>query len=555
MKKFLIFIVLFLMFVSSQSQTLQQPQSCYFMPQQGSNVLVYFYSQSNCNSSSVIESFVESISPTPQKGCVPFSNNLCKNAWQAFISSEVKSMKLLEFLPSETGENPSWEAYFYLTDNCNGEPVKAIYITDLSLINELQSKYNCNPTTCVQDLQTCLKNAQCYSAKSGSDCFYAVKNQLNSPTLQFCGITSFPPLNLQGLSLIALLFNFTLLGIIYAIAELSNSSSIKAFIKTEYFEAIKGAILLVGIFSFISVLNSLLLPLTGEQDLVNAACNKALYILKGTSGQVGIENIMQSVFDYAFTLGILAPFSLTFGIGAQLGFGKIGIGINDIVTGKFMPSSIIEWSSPPSKFTLINFIINDPVYGIENSFLISIGRVILLTLTPALVFQFLIPIGLFLRSFPIVRKIGGFFIALAIALLVIYPSLVLFIDYPFLGSINNAVAHLSNPLSPPHLEITIPILNIKVDIGFFIAPFFGLISLLVYSPVASAFGVLLDSINSLYLALNYMLSAIAANIAQMVVVVIDLFIIYTLLLDLSNIIGGKLTIAGREISGFGFLKL
>jgi hypothetical protein len=464
-------------------------------------------------------------------------------------------MKLLELPPLGTGENPSWEAYFYLTDNCNGEPVKAIYITDLSLINELQSKYNCHPTTCVQDLPTCLKNAQCYSAKSGSDCFYAVKNQLKSPTLQFCGITSFPLLNFQGLSLIALLFNFTLLGIIYAIAELSNSSSIKGFVKTEYFEAIKGTILLLGIFSFISLLNALLLPLTGEQDLVNAACNKALYILKGTSGQVGIENIMQSVFDYAFTLGILAPFSLTFGIGAQLGFGKIGIGINDIVTGKFMPSSIIEWSSPPSKFTLINFIINDPVYGIENSFLISIGRVILLTLTPALVFQFLIPIGLFLRSFPIVRKIGGFFIALAIALLVIYPSLVLFIDYPFLGSINNAVAPLSHPLPPPHLEITIPILNIKVDIGFFIAPFFGLISLLAQTPVAGAGVVLLYSINSLYLALNYMLSAIAANIAQMAVVVIDLFIIYTLLLDLSNIIGGKLTIAGREISGFGFLKL
>jgi hypothetical protein len=133
--------------------------------------------------------------------------------------------------------------------------------------------------------------------------------------------------------------------------------------------------------------------------------------------------------------------------------------------------------------------------------------------------------------------------------------LVLFIDYPFLGSINNAVAHLSNPLQSPQLKIKIPILNIEVDIGFLIAPFFGLISLLVYSPVASAFGVLVDSINSLYLALNYMLSAIAANIAQMVVVVIDLFIIYTLLLDLSNIIGGKLTIAGREISGFGFLKL
>jgi hypothetical protein len=209
----------------------------------------------------------------------------------------------------------------------------------------------------------------------------------------------------------------------------------------------------------------------------------------------------------------------------------------------------------------MNYIVNDPVYGIENSFLISIARLIILSLTPVFVYQFLLPIGLFLRSFPILRKVGGFFIALSISLLIIYPSLVLFIDYPFMSTIINAVYPTSaTQLTGYKLEYTIPGLNIKIDLFHIIAVFLPIISL----AFGQALGRLLQlyylliaipSINSLYLPLNYFLSALAVNLGQMVVVVIDLLIMYVLLLDLSDIIGGKFTIAGREISGFGFLRL
>jgi hypothetical protein len=566
------------MIVSSDSQTLEQPQACYFLPQQNSNsVMVNFYRNEKCDTESFIASYTASFSQPPKAGCVPFSDDLCKKAWEAFTTSQPKSARLIILQSGAVeGEETASStqqiiAYFYSTDDCSGNPIK-----NLQLVSVPSS---CSPQICkittatsAADIESCLQNSQCYSATSGAECFDALKQQLESTPqqFQFCeNIVTPTSFDLQAPSLLALLFTFSFLGMIYAIGELSNSSSIKAFVKTEYFEAIKGAILLVGIISIVSTLNSLILPLTGEKDLVNGACSKALYILRGNQNEPGIENILQEVFNYAFYLGILAPFSFNFGVG----FGVGPFRINDFTTGSFMPSSIIEWAYPPTKFTLMNFIVNDVVYGIENSFIMSIARLVILNLTPVFVFQFLFPVGLFLRCFPILRKIGGFFIALGIGLLVIYPSLVLFIDYPFMRSIINAVYPTSSQLSLISSsrgsgfksEYTIPVLNIKIDFISLIATFLtlifslipgigALVGALVGAPV-TLFLVAVPSINSLYLPLNLFLSAAAANIGQMVIVFIDLLIMYTLLLDLSNIIGGKFTIAGREISGFGFLKL
>jgi hypothetical protein len=397
---------------------------------------------------------------------------------------------------------------------------------------------------------------------------------------QFC--EEIPPLSqlkLQTPSFIALLFSFTLLGLLYGIGEASGSSSIKAFVKTEYFEAVKGAVLLVGILSIISILNSFMLLFTGTQDLITAACEKAVeikgttYTSKGTTYISGIEKIMQDVFDYAFVLGILAPFSFSFGVG--VGFGVKGeYELSTTSIAEFMPSSIIEWGFPPQKFTLINYIINDPFYGIENSLLISIVRVIILSLTPVLVYEFLLPLGLFLRCFPILRKIGSFCIALSIGLLIIYPSLVLLIDYPFMSNIINAVTPTSSPqvnlasqLPSSGLEIQIPIVNKKFDLLNVAKIVLGVVQLIILAGgemllavlenLGSSFLLLQFSIKSLYLPLNYFVSAVAANLAQTVIVAVDLLIMYTLLLDLSSIIGGKLKIyrIGEEVGGFGFLKL
>jgi hypothetical protein len=364
----------------------------------------------------------------------------------------------------------------------------------------------------------------------------------------------------QSLSLLALLFTFTLLGIVYAIGELSASPSIKAFVKTEYFEAVKSAILVVGILSIISTLNSIILPLTGENDLLNAACNKALEI-KGNidstiSSTPSILGFLFWVFHYAFSLGITAPLTFTFGVG----FSFLEIWrISWDITATLMPSSIIEWSYPPQKFTLMNYIVNDPIYGIEDALLISVGRVILLTIIPVLVYQFLLPIGIFLRSFPIVRKVGGFLIAASIGLLVIYPSLVLFIDYPFLKVINEAVY----PKKVPSISVAMGGISIQItdNIRISLSDILNLLptGLKQIFPIAEkfidSFLYLHDSISSLYIPLDLFTSCVAANIAQMIVVAIDLFVMYTLLLDLANIIGGKLTIGGREIRGFGFLQL
>jgi hypothetical protein len=378
----------------------------------------------------------------------------------------------------------------------------------------------------------------------------------------------------QSLSLLALIFTFALLGIVYAIGELSASPSIKAFVKTEYFEAVKSAVLVVGILSIISTLNSIILPLTGESDLLNAACKKALEIKGSTedatiSSTPSVLGFLYWVFYYAFLLGTLAPFTFTFG----LGFSGQVFKVSWDTTATLMPSTIIEWSSPPQKFTLMNYIVNDLVYGIENALLISVGRVIILSITPVLVYQFLLPIGILLRGFPILRKVGGFLIALSIGLLVIYPSLVLFIDYPFLKVVDAAVypkkvtgisvgTGESEPNIPDQLKtisvelkITDEIkFKIEIPVSVIISTFLNALNYL-FGGVFDAANYLISSIYSLYIPLDLFTSCVAANIAQMVVGAIDLFVIFTLLFDLANIIGGKITIGGREIRGFGFLQI
>ncbi|MGC9132127.1 MAG: hypothetical protein ACP5HJ_00555 [Candidatus Micrarchaeia archaeon] len=548
MKKFLLFLSL-LMLVTAQTQ--QQPASCIVFR----TGITYFYSDQKCSSDSVL--FTCSYQPPSDIGnlygeCLSISNPICEDAFKLCSAQQTQKPQSVKFLSglSTTGignEQPFVIAVFYSTTDCN-TPISVAFVN--IPIGKAQN---------IPGGQIC-ETGVCYS--SDTACFQEATKQVSGggeKRINFCS-QSAVPLQFQSLSLLALLFTFTLLGLLYSIGEITSSSSIKAFVKSEYFEGIKSIILFVGIFSILATMNSLLLPLTGEKDLINGACNKALEI-KGTPTTGGIEKIQQEVFNYAFQLGVFAPLTLSFGFGINLG--KIlGVSINSM--GTFLPSSIIEWAYPPTKFTLINYVINDVVYGIENSFLIAIARVAILTLTPIFVYQFLLPIGLFFRGFPILRKIGGFFIALSIGLLIIYPSLVLFFDYPFLKTVINAVQPTSpilqqiSQLSLP-IEVNLPIFGkVKINILSIFLPFLvssipaSIISIISIVDIGA---VLFPSIISLYLPLNYFLSAVSVNLAQMVVVFIDLLIMYTLILDLSDIIGGKLKIAGREVQGFGFLKL
>jgi len=125
---------------------------------------------------------------------------------------------------------------------------------------------------------------------------------------------------------------------------------------------------------------------------------------------------------------------------------------------------------------------------------------------------------LVMRALPFIRGIGGSLIAIGLAITVIYPSLLILMNYPITQMLQTNVY---NP--PSSCSSSILCGAISAVLSYF-----------------SEAGVALSSFNSIFPALNGILAYNTYLVLQFVLFILDLGITYSLANNIARMLGGEI---------------
>ncbi|MCL4404505.1 hypothetical protein M1583_00755 [Candidatus Marsarchaeota archaeon] len=243
------------------------------------------------------------------------------------------------------------------------------------------------------------------------------------------------------LAIIGLLVSFIIVAIAFMLGNVFQISSLKNWYKGELWEAAKTTIIVVIIFAVLIILGAIVLGLSGN----NAPVSSLPLSSSGASSAVG-QNLNEL---YSVTLNDYVNPDMVSLNESYYALEGLATGITDLKTTKIsdwipipipfvgslqfgssaalLSSSVIESNTVLPTFSFIKDIIMVvliPVYivlGVLSSAIYSIL---------AAAFVLFIPIGIIFRAFPFTRGLGGSFIAIGIAIALVFPSLLILFNLP-----------------------------------------------------------------------------------------------------------------------------
>ncbi len=379
------------------------------------------------------------------------------------------------------------------------------------------------------------------------------------------------PVQAQDMALLALMVSFAVIGVAYIVNKLFPTAGLGRWLQDEYKEVAKTAILIVVIFSIITMVSGLALALTGTTPGGDYSSNINGLV---TQSELSLCNVNTYLLA---SMGNIAQLSLGYGVLRSLVVSWDGI---PIPIPPLSPAGVTfksGWTFQPFQN---NFLQTDFNPGVDPSLFFSILTDIyfpllniysvqmpLLPLLVAAGLTVLIPLGLILRAFPLVRGIGGTLLAFGLLLAVIWPSLLVLFNNPISSYFYNAlnVGPGTSNASCSSLGISSTICTAIGALGIFsalpqtttatLAPaasssfpsinptaYLGLISSSSGSagqalllPIALSTGI------SIYPSLNYLLSNLVFLVFQFFFVFIfDLVIAYTLTDNIAKMLGGNI---------------
>jgi hypothetical protein len=333
-----------------------------------------------------------------------------------------------------------------------------------------------------------------------------------------------------SVALLALTVSLDIVAIGYVLSKIFPQTGIGDWLKGEYWEIFKSAMLIVSIFAIITLITNvshLLVP-SVSTPCSNSAVSQysANYILVNEAcGYLsGVNTYLGTTLNYL--LGLSATFGAldSLSIGAYLPIPLPYVGFSSGFVLKPYQNSLLEGSTGQLQAILSDAIslIAFPVAVIIE---LQISALPFLYVAGLVV---LIPMGLVMRALPFIRGIGGSLIAIGLAIAVIYPSLLILMNYPITQMLQTNVY---NPL--PSCDVPILCNVISAVLSYF-------------SGVVAA-GVALASFNSIFPALNGILAYNTYLVLQFVLFILDLGITYSLANNIAHMLGGeiRLSIGGK----------
>lgn len=256
-----------------------------------------------------------------------------------------------------------------------------------------------------------------------------------------------------GISLIALTLSFDTIAIAFMLSKIFTHQGIRNWLQNEYFEVIKSALIIAGIFLLLIFLSNIAYMINpiyaqfipssqssysgniagltfGAESylcLVSTNLNTIFTVFGNMGSGVAIAN--------SFRLGFYIPIPLPYiailsGIIWQP-FGNLMIQTGNFIIGPY--GSLLN--------DMVNFVLF-PVDDIVDISILMLPSIVQLGLVV------LIPIGILFRAFPFVRGIGGTLIAMGIGLAILWPSLLLLFNYPITHLVTSVF-----PIQPIDLHV------------------------------------------------------------------------------------------------------
>ncbi|MDE1824799.1 MAG: hypothetical protein KGH61_00890 [Candidatus Micrarchaeota archaeon] len=358
---------------------------------------------------------------------------------------------------------------------------------------------------------------------------------------------NFNSIPLIGIAAIALFISFDVIAIGYVVGKLVPGTQLSQWVKREYWEVTKSAILIGMIYSALIFAGNIAIhlvpvgiPASGGSPftvLTNAAQSYLGQTFCGTltstaTGIVGVSNYA----DYFYYLGIGSgllqklevgwyipvpipvPGAPSFTLGTEFGYENEMVIDLDINAGTY--KSLVN--------DALTFVVVPPYVIIAMEYY----------LLPALVFiglAFLIPFGLILRALPFLRGIGGTLIALGVGASIVFPLVLVLVNYP----ITNILAQqLQNPINAAYSQ-NVWWLNLIPS------QFFPIASSSLQSATAGAEGFVdgfFGGVASEYPALNGTVDYSYPALLQFILIVVDLAITFPIIEAIARSLGGTVNI-------------
>ncbi|MCL4387548.1 hypothetical protein M1567_00120 [Candidatus Marsarchaeota archaeon] len=243
-------------------------------------------------------------------------------------------------------------------------------------------------------------------------------------------------------AIIGLLVSFAMVAVAFMFGNVFNLPSLKNWYKGELWETTKTIILIALIFAVLIILGALALGLTGSsipvsyiqgsQSGITSAIGEnlnALYasvlanyvnpdMLMVNESYYGLEGLATGIGDLKkTTINEWIPIPIPFVGSIQFGSSNAAL----------LASSVIESDTALPGFSFIKDIISIvliPVYIVFSVLSVDLYSIVIAGLT------LFIPIGIVFRAFPFLRGLGGSFIAIGIAIALVFPALLIMFNLP-----------------------------------------------------------------------------------------------------------------------------
>ncbi len=359
------------------------------------------------------------------------------------------------------------------------------------------------------------------------------------------------PGDMISVALLALLVSFDVVALGYILSKVFASQRIAGWVNGEFWEMAKTAILIVGIFSALAILGNIALLIAPSSlnlqqsqsgsyssSLVALAVGACSYL--GTASVTTTESPSSARFGYpTITTSTSVSNAYVYDSFSYLISFSNGLGaLKNSSIGLWIPIPPPPFSAEsPVVFTFgfhlnpyenrmleTNFklvgqyasMINDMMNYIAVPTLMAMAvQYYLLPLVFVLGLLVTIPIGLILRAFPFVRGIGGMLVALGIGMSLIYPALLVLLNYPVTQALQSS---------------SLPTLSGSACTGIFCSFLGGI----------TGSANVLSSIDTVFPALNGLLSFSTYLLLQFMLFILDLAIAFPLVDNIARMLGGSI---------------
>ncbi len=262
------------------------------------------------------------------------------------------------------------------------------------------------------------------------------------------------------LCMIAIIISLMMVGAAYMAGSLFNYNRLKQFYNRELWEIIKSGLIVVFIFSAITIASGISAAFVGGSGYTN--CGTVQY-----TGADKLSNNLAGIYgtvDNAYISCQLLQSEYSFGALLGLSVGSNILRSVNIATWLPVPIPFVGAVQFGSSANLFQSSFITSVYGDQQSLRLtgsslvdSAANVVILNilsfqiqhdLMPLLAVLGLgvfIPVGIIMRTIPFIRGIGGTLIAIGIGLSIVYPSLLLMFNLPitnYMYALTSSVPHL-----------------------------------------------------------------------------------------------------------------